>query len=36
MTDKDYAKSLIDIIPDEYMDEVISFLLSLLERNGKK
>ena len=36
MTDKDYCKSLIDIIPDEYMDEVISVLLSFLERNGEK
>ena len=34
MSEKEYAKSIIDIIPDEYMDEVISFLLSLPEGNN--
>ncbi len=34
MSEKDYAKSIIDIIPEKYMDEVIRFLLSLPEGNN--
>lgn len=29
MSEKEYAKSLIDIIPEKYIDEVIGYLLSL-------
>ena len=37
MSEKEYAKSIIDIIPDEYMDEVISDLVSkhILEKYHK-
>lgn len=28
MSEKDYAKSIIDIIPEENMDEVIEYLLN--------
>ncbi len=34
MSEREYAKSIIDIIPEEYMDEVIRFLLSLPESNN--
>jgi len=36
MSEKEYAKSIIDIIPEEYMDEVIKFLLSLPEGNNNE
>lgn len=29
VSERDYAKSIIDTIPEEYMDEVIEYLLSL-------
>ncbi|MBQ1658620.1 MAG: hypothetical protein II059_02120 [Clostridia bacterium] len=29
MSERDYAKSIIDIIPDEHLDEVIEYLLKL-------
>lgn len=29
MSEKEYAKSIIDIIPEENMDEVIEYLLSI-------
>lgn len=29
MSERNYAKSIIDIIPEKYMDEVIEYLLSL-------
>lgn len=34
MSEREYAKSIIDIISEEYMDEVIRFLLSLPESNN--
>lgn len=34
MSEKDYAKSIIDIIPEEYMDEVIGYLLSFSDENN--
>lgn len=34
MSEREYAKSIIDIIPEEYMDEVIRFLLCLPESNN--
>ena len=34
MSEKEYAKSIIDIIPEEYLDEVIGYLLSLSDGNS--
>ena len=34
MSERDYAKSIIDIIPEEYLDEVIGYLLSLSDGNS--